>query len=613
MPAGSDSRDTIPASIDVWDLLRPHWRALALTLVAVVGISVADLFQPWPLKIVLDNVIAGRRLPPWLAGFLQAAFGDNKNAILLFAVGALLVVTVVDAICSYVQSYLMTSVGEWVGHQLRRTVYHHVERLSLTFYDLRQTGDLINRMTRDIDAVQNLVTSTLMDTIVDLLTLTGMLAVMFYLNWRFSLLALAVAPLLFGVAFRYKRRVKQLSRRARAKESEVVSTIEEVFSSIRVVKAFAREEFEERRFEQGSREQVEATLEARALKARLSPLIDIIIAGGLCIVLWSGARLVLSGGMTAGALVVFMLYLRKLYSPLKDLAKMTNAFSRASVGLEAIAELMREPEQVSDSGKALEWRNIKGRIEFDHVSFSYLPDRLTIRDVSLTIEPGQIAAFVGPTGSGKTTLINLIPRFYDVQSGQIRLDGEDIRHCSLRSLRQGISFVLQETMLFHAPIAQNIAYGRLNATHAEIVRAAQLAYADEFIARLPDGYDTMVGERGVTLSAGQRQRIAIARAIIRDAPVLIMDEPTTGLDAASEQMVMEALKNLTAGRTCIINAHRLSTIRRADVIFVVQNGGIVERGTHEELLARGGLYSLLHEIQFRADTNQPSGIRDATA
>jgi subfamily B ATP-binding cassette protein MsbA len=598
------SHQEAPTTIHLWGLLRPHWKVLALAALAVVGISAAELLQPWPLKIVLDNVIAGRQLPRWLAPFLEAAFGEDKRAILLFAVASVMVITAVDSVSSYVQTYLMASVGEWVGHDLRRTVYHHIERLSLQFYDQRQTGDLINRMTRDIDSVQNLVTSVLMDTIIDLLTLAGMLGVMFYLNWRFSLIALGIAPVLFGVALRYKRRVKQVSRKARAKESEVVSTIAEVFSSIRVVKAFAREEFEERRFERGSRAQVEATLEARAIKARLSPLIDIIVAGGTCVVLWYGAGLVLSGAMTAGALVVFMLYLRRLYSPLKDLAKMTNTFSRASVGLEAIQEVMHEPEQVSDRADAIEARGIAGRIEFDHVNFGYTPDRLAVRDASLSIEPGQVAAFVGPTGAGKTTLINLIPRFYDAQSGQIRLDGQDVRHFTLQSLRQNISFVLQETILFHAPIWQNIAYGRLSATRDEIVRAAQHAHADEFIVKLRDGYDTMVGERGVTLSGGQRQRIAIARAIIRDAPILIMDEPTTGLDAASEKLVLEALKNLTAGRTCIINAHRLATIRRADVIFVMQDGGIVERGTHQELLARGGLYSMLHAIQFRKDDDE---------
>jgi subfamily B ATP-binding cassette protein MsbA len=579
---------------------------LTFALVAVIGVSGADLLQPWPLKIVLDNVIAGRRLPPWLNAFLQAAIGEDKQAILLFAVAAVMAVTALDSISSYVQNLLMTSVGEWVGHDLRRTVYHHLDRLSLQFYDQKQVGDLINRLTRDVDAVQDLVTSTLMDAIVDVLTLIGMLVVMFYLNWRFSLVALIIAPILFGVALTFKRRVKQMTRTARQKQSDVVATLQEVLSSIRVVKAFTREEFEEQRFDQNSREQVEATLEARTLKARLPPLIDFIVAAGTCVVLWYGAHLVMAGAMTAGSLVLFMFYLRRLYSPLKDLAKMTNSFARASVGLEAIQELMREPEQRSDRADVVVASGAKGRIEFDHVNFSYGSGRLAVHDVSLTIEPGQIAAFVGPTGAGKTTFINLIPRFYDAQAGEIRLDGRDIRQFTLESLRQQISFIPQDTLLFHAPIWQNIAYGRLDASREEIVRAAHLAYADEFIAKLPEQYETMVGERGVTLSGGQRQRIAIARAIVRDAPILIMDEPTTGLDAASERLVLEALKNLTTGRTCIISAHRLATVRRADVIFVVQDGQIVQRGTHEELLAQDGLYAMLHAIQFRKESDEPA-------
>jgi ATP-binding cassette, subfamily B, bacterial len=440
-----------------------------------------------------------------------------------------------------------------------------------------------------------------MDTLIDLLTIAGMLGVMVYLNWQFSLIALTITPVLFAVVFRYKRRIKQVSRSARKKEGEVVSTIQEVFSSIRVVKAFAREDFEEERFEKGSREQVETALQARAIKARLSPVVDIIVASGTCLVLWYGARLVLSGILTSGELVVFMLYLKKLYSPLKDLAKMTNTFSRASVGLEAIHEVMREPEQLSDLADAVEARRLEGRIEFDHVDFGYTASRLVLQDVSFTIEPGRVVAFVGPTGAGKSTIINLIPRFYDVTAGHVRIDGEDIRNFQLASLRRHIAFVLQESILFHAPIWQNIAYGKLEAAREEIIRAAKLAHAHEFIVEMPQGYDTMVGERGVTLSGGQRQRIAIARAIIRDAPILILDEPTTGLDAASESLVLSALKNLMAGRTCIINAHRLATVRRADTIFVLQHGMVVEQGTHQSLLARGGLYSMLYEIQFRRE------------
>ena len=580
-------------------LLRSYWKQLVIAAIAVVGVTAADLLQPWPLKVVLDYVIANRPMPKWLNSLTNLVFGGDRVSILNFAIIAVAIITLIDSLSSYTQSYFMTSIGEWVGHDLRRTVYRHIERLSLKYHDQQQTGDLINRMTSDIDSIQTVITSNLMDTVVDLLTLAGMLAVMVYLDWKFSLIALCITPVLFIVAFKYRGCIKQASRKARKKQSDVVSTIHEVFSSIRVVKAFAREDFEQQRFEQQSREQAEMALQARSVKARLSPVVDVIVAIGTCLVFWYGAHLVLSGTLTPGALVVFMLYLRKLYAPMKHLAKMANTFSRASVGLEAIREVMREEEQTSNRAGAITAQNVRGSIEFDHVSFGYSPDRLVTKDVSLKIEAGQIAAFVGPTGSGKTTITNLIPRFYDVLSGRILLDGINVRSFSLESLRNNISFVLQETILFHAPVWQNIAYGKLEATRDEIVRAAQLANAHEFIVKMPQGYDTMVGERGLTLSGGQRQRIAIARAVIRDSPILIMDEPATGLDAASEKLVMDALNKMMRGRTCIINAHRLATISRADIIFLVKDGRIVEQGTHEERLAQDGMYAPLYKIQSR--------------
>jgi ATP-binding cassette subfamily B protein len=599
--------------IQLSHLLRFHWKRLVIAAIGVVGVSAADLLQPWPIKIVLDYVIANRRMPEWLNSFINLAFGHDSAAILNFAIVSVVIITLVDSISSYTQSYFMTSIGEWVGHDLRCTVYHHIERLSLKYHDQQQTGDLINRMTSDIDSIQTVISSNLMDTVLDLLTLAGMLAVMIYLDWKFSLIALCITPILFIVAFKYKRRIKQASRKARKKQSDVVSTIQEVFSSIKVVKAFAREDFEQQRFERESREQAEMALHARSVKARLSPVVDVIVAIGTCLVLWYGARLVLSGALTTGALVVFMLYLRKLYSPMKHLAKVANTFSRAAVGLEAIREVMREEEQTSNRARAITAQNISGSIEFDQVSFGYSPDRLVIKDTTMKIEAGQIAAFVGPTGSGKTTISNLIPRFYDVLSGRVLLDGVDIRSFTLESLRNNVSFVLQETILFHAPIWQNIAYGKTEATRDEIVRAAQLANAHEFIVKMPKGYDTMVGERGVNLSGGQRQRIAIARAIIRDAPILIMDEPATGLDAASEKLVMDALNNVMRGRTCIINSHCLATVSRADIVFLVQDGRIVEQGTHHELLARDGEYALLYKIQSRRVDDKKPVYRKSTA
>jgi subfamily B ATP-binding cassette protein MsbA len=584
--------------IRITDLLYPHWFTLSLAFIAVVGESLTDLLEPWPLKVVFDYVFGSKRMPGWLAGFV-GLIGTDKFSILNFAVAAVLVIAIFGALSSYFEKYLTTSVGQWVMHDLRRVLYSHIQRLSLSFHDQKRTGDLISRVTSDIDAVQSLISTVLLGMVVNLLTLFGMICVMFYLNWTFTLIALLVAPGLFLVVFYFTHRIKRASRAVRRKEGEVVNVLQEVLSSIRVVKAFAREDFEQERFERESRESVEAALEARRYKAKLPPIVEIIVACGTSLVLWYGARLVMTGALTPGEMLVFLLYLGKMYKPMRELSKMTDTISKASVGWERIREVLENEQQIRDLPNAKRAPRFKGAIEFNHVEFSYDADQPVLKDINLKIAPGQLAALVGPTGAGKTTIVSLLPRFYDLTSGQIRIDGTDIRQFKSRSLRQQIAFVLQETLLFRATVGQNIAYGKPEATRAEIIRAAKLANADEFIEKMPHGYDTMIGERGLTLSGGQRQRITIARAIIRDSPILILDEPSAGLDAESEQLVFEALGNLMAGKTSIVIAHRLATVRRADVIFVIDGGQVIEQGTHEELLATGGLYSRLYDLQFK--------------
>ena len=584
-------------------LLVPHWKGLSLGMTGVFGETLTDLLQPWPLKIVIDYVVGSKQMPPWLAHWFDSTVGTDKLVVLNVAAVSVFLIAVAGAVSSYVQSVTMTSIGQWVMHDLRSTLYNHIQRLSLSFHDQSQTGDLITRVTSDIDTVQGFITSSLMDTILDTLTLAGMLVLMFYIDWRFTLIALSVAPILFVFIYKYTHQIKRASRAVRKKESEIVSKIQEVFSSIRVVKAFAREKYEKRRFKEVSMESVELALRARALKAGLSPGVKIITAVGSALVLWYGARLTLDGTLTPGTLVLFLLYLGKLYSPIRGLSKLPDTFSKPAIAFERIQEVM-DIEIKARGEKPQRAPEFKGRIEFENVSFGYTPDRLILRDISFRIEPGRVAAFVGPTGAGKTTIMSLIPRFYEVSSGKIRIDGEDVRKFKLKSLRRQLAFVLQETLLFRAPIWQNIVYGRPSATREEVVQAAQLANAHEFIEKMPEGYETMVGERGATLSGGQRQRIGIARAIIRDAPILVLDEPTSGLDAASEALVFDALQRLMAGRTCIVITHRLATIQNADVIFVLKNGMIIERGTHKELLARGGLYLELYSTQFRKQEAQ---------
>jgi ATP-binding cassette subfamily B protein len=588
-------------------LLRPYWKRLTIAFVAVLVESGMDLLEPWPLKVVLDHVLGKKALAGWLASMIGSTFGHGSLAILNFAAIAVIVIATVGAVSSYAENYLTTTIGQWIMHDLRGTVYHHIQRLSLAYYDQQQTGDLISRVTGDIDAIQDFISSALLGILVDVLTLVGMLGVMFYLNWQFTLIALSVSPVLFIVVYSFTRKIKKASRQVRKQEGKIISTIQEVFTSIRVVKAFASEDYEQKRLERESLQSVEIALRARGLKAMLSPVVQVLVAAGTCLVLWYGARLVINGALTTGSLVVFLLYLGKMYKPMRDLSKMTDTASKAAIGFERIKEILETDRQVKNLPGARRAPNLKGKVEFINVSFGYDRTRPTLRDVNLKIESGQVAAFVGPTGAGKSTIISLIPRFYDPTAGQVRIDGFDVRRFKIKSLRQQISFVLQETVLFHAPVWQNIAYGRPQSTRSEIVHAAQLANADDFIEKLAAGYDTMVGERGVTLSGGQRQRIAIARAVIRNSPILIMDEPTSGLDASSEMLVFEALGRLMEAKTSIIIAHRLSTIRKADVIFVVNDGRIIERGNHDELLAMGGLYSELYEIQFRKQEEE-SGV-----
>jgi subfamily B ATP-binding cassette protein MsbA len=593
--------------IRITDLLFPHWPSLTLAFIAVLGESVTDLLEPWPLKVVFDYVFGSKHMPDWLASIVNL-IGTDKLSILNFAAIAVVLIALFGAVSSYGEKYLTTSVGQWVMHDLRSVLYGHIHKLSLSYHDQKRTGDLISRVTSDIDAVQNLISNVLLGMLVNILTLIGMLGVMFYLNWQFTLIAMVVAPGLFWVVYHYTRRIKEASRDVRRKEGEVVSVLEEALSSIRVVKAFAREDYEQERFEKRSLESVERSLAARSLKAKLSPMVEVIVACGTCLVLWWGSRLVVSGALTSGDLLVFLLYLGKMYKPMRELSKMTDTISKADVGWERIREVLENEQRVRNLPGARKAPPFKGDIEYEHVAFSYSADQPLLKDLSMKIKAGQLSALVGPTGAGKTTIVSLLPRFYDLTGGTIKIDGEDVRKFKIKSLRRQISFVLQESMLFRATIWQNIAYGKPEATREEIIRAAQMANAEEFILRMPEGYDTMVGERGVTLSGGQRQRVTIARAIIRNAPILVMDEPSSGLDAESEELVFDALSKLMADRTSIVIAHRLATVSRADVIFVVDGGRVAEQGTHQELLERGGLYSRLYELQFRREEEAPRDV-----
>ena len=602
-PAGAASSPL--TTLGIGRLLRPHWKALVVAFVAVIGETLADVLEPWPITIVVDNILEGKKLRGPLGAAVTGLFGHDPAAMLKFALGLVLLIAVVGGISAYIEKYLTTSVSQWIAHDLRLLLYQRIQRMSLAEHGKSRAGDLITRVTKDIDAVQDFIDSALLGIIVNVLTLVGMIAIMLYFNWRFTLIGLSVAPVLFVFVYFYSKKIKDASRKVKRKESELVSGVAEQLASIQVVQAFAREDFEDRRFSWESRENVRAGLEARSVKAKLSPVVDFIVAVGTCAVLAYGVKLISSGQLSTGVLILFLFYLKKTYKPIKDLSKMPSMLAKTAVSYERIREVLGIESTIRDRPDARVASPFTGAIAFDHVTFAYDSGVHVLKDVSLRIEPGQAAAIVGPSGMGKTTIASLVARFFDPIDGSVTIDGTDVREFTLKSLRDQISFVLQESLLFRGTIWENICYGRPDADPEDTIRAAQLANAHEFIMSLPQGYGTMVGERGVTLSGGQRRRIAIARAMVRNTPILILDEPTTGLDAASEHAVVEALDRLMQGRTSLVIAHSLKTIQRADVIFVVKDAAIVQRGTHEALLAAGGVYRELYEMQTHPGRSAP--------
>jgi subfamily B ATP-binding cassette protein MsbA len=455
------------------------------------------------------------------------------------------------------------------------------------------------RVTGDIGNIQDMVVTALSSVFVNGLTIAVILIVMLRLDLRYTLLTMVVVPFIYLTAQHYRREIKQAARQARRSEGRVSSIVQEVFSSIRVVKAFTREDFEQQRFEDQSGQSLQAGLRSAKLQAQFAPIIDIIGSMGTVLVLWLGVSEVLAGRLTAGELFVFMVYYRTMYSPLRQLAKLSNITAKGSASAERVLEILNTEPDLRDLPGAKPAPRLKGWVTFDQVSFGYYPGHQVLHDISFEAEPGSVTALVGATGSGKTTTLSMIPRFYDPTSGTVRFDGQDIRTFTLASLRTQVSLVLQEPVLFRTTIYDNIAYGNPRATKAEVYAAAVAANATEFIERLDEGFDSLVGERGATLSGGQRQRIAIARAIVRNASILVLDEPTVGLDVETEHLVLEALQRLMADRTTFVIAHHLYTIQRADRIIVLDEGRIVEMGTHNELLVRNGAYARFYQKQFR--------------
>ena len=581
------------------ELVRPYRGTLFIILLAMLVETAMSLATPWPLKIILDNVVSHHKMSPFLEDLLRPWMdGRHQMHIAALAAIAFVVIAVLGAIATYIDNYYTESVGQYVAHDLRMRTFHHLQRLSLGYYNTHQTGAMLSTITTDIQTIQGFASSSTLNILVDMLTIVCMLALMFWLNWDFTLIAVGVTPFLLLFVSRFKKAVKKATHEVRKEQADIVAVVQQGLESMQAIKAFGRQDEEQEQLREVSHATVNAALKARSIKAILSPVVTVTVAACTAVVLWRGAYLILAGAMTVGALTVYLSYLNKFFKPVKDLATTTNAIAQAAVGVERIRAILETDTIIPEKPDAIDAPPVQGEIVFEHVAFAYDVANPVLQDVSFTIKPGQLVGIVGPTGSGKSTVVSLLPRFYDPVKGTVRIDGHDVRDFKLKSLREQIGYVLQDTALFRGTIAENIAFGRPTATREEIIAAAELANAHEFISKMAKGYDTMVGERGSTLSGGQRQRIGIARVMVRNNPILLLDEPTAALDSESEKLVIEALERLMKGRTVITIAHRLTTIRDADQIIVIAGGVVAESGTHDELMAKNAIYAQLHRTQF---------------
>jgi subfamily B ATP-binding cassette protein MsbA len=585
------------------ELVRPYRGSLLVILLAMLVETATSLATPWPLKVIIDNVVGHHKMSPWLADLLRP-WMDGRHQMHIAALAAItyVIIALLSALATYIDNYYTESVGQYVAQDLRMRTFHHLQRLSLGYYSTHQTGTLLSTITTDIQTIQGFASSSTLSILVDLLTIVCMLVLMFWLNWDFTLIAVGVTPFLLFFVSRFKKAVKKATHEVRKEQAEIVAVVQQGLESVQSVKAFGRQDLEQEQLGKVSQATVDAALKARSIKALLSPVVTVTVAVCTAVVLWRGSYLILAGVMTVGALTVYLSYLSKFFKPVKDLATTTNAIAQAAVGVERIRAILETDTIIPEKPNAIEAPPVRGELIFEHVAFAYDVANPVLRDVSFNIKPGQLVGIVGPTGSGKSTVVSMIPRFYDPTRGTIKIDGVDIRDFKLKSLRDQIGYVLQETVLFHGTIAQNIAFGRSGASREEIIKAAELANAHEFISRMAQGYDTMVGERGSTLSGGQRQRIGIARVMVRNNPILLLDEPTAALDSESEKLVIEALERLMKGRTVITIAHRLTTIRDADQIIVIDDGIVAESGTHDALMQKEGIYAQLHRTQFETGT-----------
>lgn len=562
--------------------VKPYWQTELEILVCMALTVALTLVTPLVIKILIDNV-----------------FVEGNYKLLNIIMIALLGIYVVRGFFTIITSYLFSYVGQRILFDVRNELYQHLEKLHMAFYTDTKTGEIIARVNDDVASLQDIVTSTFVNIVTDLLTLLAILAVIFYLDWKLAIVSLTVFPLFFFSISYFTRRIRRKSREVREKIADLVDFFQETISGMKLIQSFVREKYEARRFVRIGKEMINLRIDLAMIGALANSVAGFIVALGPALVLWYGGYRVIGGALSIGGLVAFYAYVEHLFDPILRLAQVNITVQTALASVDRIFEFMDIEPEIRDAPDAVSLEDVRGEIEFDRVSFAYRSGEKVLQDVSFTVRPGERVAIVGPSGVGKTTIINLLCRFYDPVSGSINLDGKDIRKIKLSSLRKHIGIVSQETFLFNTSIRENLRYGNLRATDAEIVEAARKANIHSFIESLPDGYETIVGDRGMKLSGGERQRLSIARAILKNPRILILDEATSSLDSISENLIQRALEPLVSERTTITIAHRLSTVVESDKILVLSDGRIAESGTHSQLLVSGGIYSRLWQEQIK--------------
>jgi hypothetical protein len=544
--------------------------------------AAGNLYIPWIIKDMIDEVLA-----------------DKNGTMLNWIAASIIAIFIVRGLFWYGQNYLMSYVGQSVIIDIRAAVFKKLQRLSVSFYDKNKTGTIMSYVTNDVNALQSAMVENTIEMITEGFILIGSVVAMIYLDWRLTLFTVCTFPVVLWFMEFFGKKIRKTGGRIQECTADITSVLQESVASARVIKSFVREDYEVDRFDVENKANFRANMKNAQLMATLTPVVELVAAIGVTMIIWYGGNNVINGTITAGSLVAFLTYAVNISNPIKRLTRVIGNIQKALAAAQRVFMIIDMPEEIAESRDAKQLPEVSGKVEFQNVSFAYNDKGNVITDLSFSVKPGEVIAIVGPSGAGKSTIANLLPRFYDVNKGDIKIDGHSVREVTLDSLREQVGIVPQETMLFNGSVYNNILYGRLDATKEEIEAAAKAANAHDFIMQLTDGYETKLGDRGVNLSGGQRQRIAIARAILKNPRILILDEATSALDTESERVVQEALDRLMVGRTSFVIAHRLSTVKNADKILVLEKGNLVESGTHDELLALDGLYAHLYKIQYR--------------